>query len=135
MGHRGDDQFEASGNSDAIRILKQLQLQMTFLERKVDRLTAMLENKPERGSRHSQSFEKGKRPYQGQGERKFPRGYSKDDDMRSGGHHKEKGISSGKSFGKSFGKPSGKGAGDKKKVFSANKSTGRNLGRRARRDA
>ena len=131
-----EDLSEMVENSNVISILKRLQQQMTFLERKVDHLTAMLENKSEREPYHSKFSGKGRRPYHGQAEREFPRGgYSRDADKRPGGYHKAKDSASGsKPFARSFGKPSGKPLGGKKKVFFAKKAKGKYQGERAGRD-
>lgn len=135
-----DVSLESSDNSQVIGLLKRLQQQVAFLERKVDRLTDLLEKKSEREHYHSKFSDKGKSSYHEKSERKFSHGRSGDDE-RSGGYHKEKdhssgkpfgktfGKSSGKTFGKSFGKSSGKtfgkSGGVKKKVFSSKRKTGK----------
>ena len=124
------DSFNASENSDMIEILKRLQQQMTYLERKVDHLTKILEKKQDREPFHSPFSEKGKRSYHGPSERKFSRGYSRDDDKRPGGYHKEKDASSGKPFSKPYGKK----IRDKKKKYSAKKSTGNYKGERVKKN-
>ena len=135
MGHKADNQhkerspkiwqkedsFKGPEDSNVTGILRRMQQQLTFLERKVDHLTNMLENKPDKESHHSKFSGEGKHAYHGSKERKFSRGYSRDENNRSGGHHKEKVPS----FGKPFGKPFGKRGGDKKKNFSAKKSPGK----------
>lgn len=132
-----DVSLESFENSQVIGLLKRLQQQVAFLERKVDRLTDLLEKNPEREHYHSKFSDKGKSSYYGKSERKFSRGRSGDDDKRSGGYHKEKDYSSGKPSGKTFGKPSGKSfgkpsgktfgkpGGAKKKVFSSKRKTGK----------
>jgi len=116
-----EDSFEGADNSSVIGILKRMQQQMAFLERKVDHLTNLLENKPDKESYHSKFSEEGQRAYHGSKERKFAPGYSKGEDSQSGGRPKEKTPAFGKSFGKFFGKRSV----DKKKSFSVKKSVGK----------
>ena len=119
-----EDSFEGSEGSNVIELLKCIQRQMTFLERKVDNLTNMLENKPGRETRQSKFPGEGKRPYSGSKERKFSRGYSKPEEGRSGGRYKDKESS--------FVKPFGKLGGFKKKGSSDKKSEGKYQGRKER---
>ena len=121
MGHDTDDRYEehkkeleknerssqALGDLSVIEILKRIQQQMTFLERKVDNLTTMLENRSEK-EHHPKYHDEGRHDHHDSRDRKFSHGYSKDNDSQSGKYYKENDSSSGKPFGKPFGKPYGK---------------------------
>ncbi len=99
---------ELSESSDLVEMIKRLQYQMTHLERKLDHLTALCEQKAEREQPfHPKPFEKRGRPHHGHSDRPFSHGHSRDDE-RGGGYHKENNFSSDKPFGKPFAKPYGK---------------------------
>lgn len=124
MGQRTDvkreDLYEGDEESNVIDILMQMQKQMIFLERKVDHLTKLLENKSSRESSYSK-FPGKKRSFSGPKDRKFSRGFSKDDDTQSSGKYKDK----EESFSK-YG-------GDKKKDFFAKKIAGKSKGKKEKR--
>ena len=128
-----EDSFDGADDLSAVELLKRIQRQMTFLERKVDHLTSLLENKSGQES-HSSKFSGEKkraypgakertypgakeRAYPGAKERKFSRSFSKDDDRRPGGQSGEKESS--------FGKPFVKRGVSKKKGFAVKKSVGK----------
>ncbi|MEW5895742.1 MAG: hypothetical protein AB1650_08330 [Candidatus Omnitrophota bacterium] len=116
MGHGDRERNDFSdGGSDlnVLGILRKLQQQMAFLERKIDRLMEAMEGKPNRERNYSRFSGEHKTSY-GSKDRKFSRGYSKDDDRPA----KERGQSS---FGKPFGKSFGKSGMDKKNIFPAKK--------------
>lgn len=131
MGHRDNerDDFREDGSGfNVLDILKKVQRQMDFLERKIDRLMEAIEggSSRERGSfrfsgEHKSSY--------GPKDRKFSRGHARDDDGRIDGQFGEKGAASDKpygrkSYGKSSGKPFGKQfgkSGAAKKKFSPSK--------------
>lgn len=148
MGHKSEDKYkerkyetgqredysEGSDDASMMSILKQVQRQMTYLERKVDNLTNLLEQKSGRDSYPSKSYGEERPARHESRERPFSHSRSRDDDDRSGGHHGDREYSSekpfkktfAKSFGKPFGKPSakpfGKKDGDEKKKFTFKKT-------------
>lgn len=112
-----DEEAGTTDGRDLVELIKRLQYQMTHLERKIDHLTALSEQKQERDQPyHAKPFEKGRRPHHGHGDRKFSHGRSRDDDRPAGG--------------KPFGKP----AGDSGKPFYA-KMAGKFRANKSRRDA
>lgn len=106
-------------------ILKKMQQQITFLERKIDNLTHMLENKSGRESQHSKFQRDDRDSSRGSSDRKFSRNYSRDDDSRPAGHHKDRGE-------RSYGKPFAGASDDKKKDYSAKKSPSKFAGKKPR---
>ncbi len=116
---------ENAEDSDMAGILKRLQQQVGFLERKIDRLTEMLEGRSGKTAYSSKfSAEKRPSPY-GEKERTSSRGREREDSRSPRTPRKEGEPVSVKPFGKSYGRPIGKPlvrhGGDKKKKYTFKK--------------
>ncbi len=101
---------ENADDQKVISMFKRLQQQITFLERKVDNLTSMLEDKSHKGPGGGRFAQGGGRSYPSNFSSGRTSGYRGAGDNRSAGYHKggnSRSDSSESFYGKPFSKASG----------------------------